>query len=137
LRLVVDASMAVAWCLQEEAHAGTQAVLDRVIADGGHAPAIWPTELANALLIAERRGRLRPGELERLSVLFDGMDITVDSADRHVVLTAVLPLARAHELTVYDACYLELAMRLSTGIATLDRRLTAAALKSGVAVTTG
>ncbi len=134
MSLVVDASMAVAWCLQEEVHAGIQAVLDRVLAEGGHVPSIWPTELANALLVAERRQRLRPGELERVVGLFDEMNISVDRTDGRSVVAAVVPLARSYELAVYDACYLELAIRLGAEVTTLDRRLIAAAARCGVSV---
>lgn len=131
---VLDASMALAWCLPDEHRPDLELVLARVVAEGCHVPAIWPTELVNALLAAERRQRMTSGELEKAGAFFNDLSITIDQADRGVLLKAVVPLAREHRLPVYDASYLELAARIGSELATLDQRLARAAAACGIVV---
>jgi predicted nucleic acid-binding protein len=107
-------------------------VLDRLGADAAVVPAIWPLEVANVLLIAERRGRVSEAQSSRFAGLLAQLPIDVD--DRPGDIAALAALGRRHELSFYDASYLALAQRLGAGLATLDRPLAAAATRAGVDV---
>jgi predicted nucleic acid-binding protein len=129
--VVVDASVVGCWCFPDEASPVAEAALEAVGADGMVVPAVWWFEVLNLLLTGERHGRLDPaGSAEFLADL-DRMVIRIDAPPAR---DAVLGLARAHRVTVYDAAYLELARRVEAPLATLDRRLAAAAGAAGVAL---
>ncbi|MEW6745604.1 MAG: type II toxin-antitoxin system VapC family toxin [Planctomycetota bacterium] len=108
--LVIDASMAVACCVGEpEVASVADAVLEEL--QGGQAlvPAIWPAEVANALLVKERRGHLQPADTQALFTYLGLLPVVVDEPRPAVVFSKVAELARVHGLTSYDASYLELA----------------------------
>lgn len=94
-------------------------------------PALWATETANALLAATRRRRVGTEEWPRLRMQLDALPIDVDPISTARVWGPVLDLAAAHDLTAYDATYLELAMRRRLPLATLDRALRIAAQAEG------
>lgn len=131
--LTVDASSVLPLAFEDEDNAYGQSVLDQ--AEAGTvlmAPSIWPAEIANVVLMAERRNRLDTAAASRFLLLLDRLPIELDQCSASHVMGTVLPLARRHGLTVYDALYLELAMRLGTVLATLDRKLRTAATNAGV-----
>jgi len=132
--LVVDASIALTWCFEDEVTKATEAVGAQVDADGAVVPNLWRLEIANILLLAERRGRLdKPGVELRLGLLA-ALPISIDAeTDEHAWNDTIL-LARAERLTLYDAAYLELAIRRDVALASLDRDLRRAARRMGVAV---
>lgn len=122
---VVDCSVTVAWCLNEGS--GYAGQIADVLRDASAlAPAIWPYEIANALVMAERRQRIAAGERDHLIALIDALDIAIDPAPTGVPAT-IAALAQQYQLTVYDAAYLELALRHGLPLATLDARLVIAA----------
>ena len=127
---VVDASLALAWCFDDEATAATDALLVRAAAEGMVVPPLWFLEVANALLTAERRGRLTPEQTLEVLTRLAALPAERDGAD--VSPTAVLALARAQRLTAYDAAYLELAIRRGLPLATLDGELRRAGGAVGV-----
>ncbi|MBK8909523.1 MAG: type II toxin-antitoxin system VapC family toxin [Rhodospirillales bacterium] len=131
--LVLDCSVAVAWCFEDEASPETDAILQRVRDDGALVPALWHLELGNVLIQAERCGRLSAADtsarLEPIAVL----PIVTDHEGPARALRQVLALARAEHLTTYDAAYLELALRSALPLATKDRALAAAARRCGLA----
>lgn len=129
---VLDASLALAWCFEDEASPISEALLDRTRAEGGHAPAIWPVEVANALLVGERRGRLKPAATLRFIGLIEGLPITVDAAAPARAWRTAAEIARAHNLSVYDASYIDLAARLVLPLATVDARMREAARQYGI-----
>lgn len=92
-------------------------------------PANWPAEMANVLLMAERRGRTRPGDAEAALDAIGRLPIRIDIG---ATSSRLLRAARASRLSAYDAAYLELALREGVPLATFDRQLAAAARKSGV-----
>jgi predicted nucleic acid-binding protein len=98
------------------------------------APAIWPTECVNVLLMAERRKRLTPIEVEANVAKLQLIDIAIDTEMAERSFTDIFTLAREHGLTSYDAAYLELAARRRLPLATKDADLKAAAQKMGLAV---
>ena len=129
--LVVDASVVIAWLFDDEEEPRADSVLELLEEDGALMPHLWHLETRNTLLIAERRGRLsRRGVKERMDAL-RGLPIRTDEEPD---LQSAFDLARAHELSFYDALYLELAKRESAGLATLDRALGRAAVAEGVPV---
>jgi predicted nucleic acid-binding protein len=132
-RFVLDASVAVAWCFEDETTKFTEGVLD-LISAGGEAlvPSIWPLELANALLIAERRKRIALAKVTALLIRIAGLPISVRPTDLKQSFEQILSLARQQELSQYDAAYLELAVREGLPLATLDGELQRAAKAVGV-----
>ena len=131
---VLDASLALAWCFDEERSAEVDGVLDRLDAVQGFVPALWPYEVANSLLRAVRRGRLDGDGMARALGLLRGLPIAVDTDSAETAFGTVLELATRTGLTVYDASYLELARRLELPLATLDQELGRAAASLGVPV---
>jgi predicted nucleic acid-binding protein len=131
VRFVLDASVAIAWCFEAgETEAADQALAAFLTGGTAVVPSLWRLEVANVLLVAERRGRSTPAETTRCLSLLDGLPITV-MADGNGIADHVA-VARSHGLTAYDAAYLDLAMREGLPLATLDRELAAAARAAGV-----
>ena len=126
---VLDNSVVLAWCLEDEAQPLADRAMRRVTEEGAVAPAIWWYELRNALISNERRGRLSAA---------DTRDNLADLAKMHILLdsnhdeTTILDLARRHRLSAYAAAYLEVAMRRGLPLASLDRRLREAARKDNI-----
>jgi predicted nucleic acid-binding protein len=129
---VVDASLALAWHFEDELSEYADRVLDRLREDRAVVPSIWPLEVANGLLVAERRGRLSPARLARAVDLFQQLPIFVFEVGAQVALGSVLELGHVHGLSAYDAAYLELAMREGLPLATQDDALRVAAERAGV-----
>ncbi|MGI8418673.1 MAG: type II toxin-antitoxin system VapC family toxin [Nakamurella sp.] len=127
---VLDTSVAMAWCFEDEATGATEAVLDRLCDEHGVVPAIWPLEVANVLLVAERRSRLSEAQASRFLELLAQLPIDVDGSATD--MAGPVAAGRRHTLSSYDASYLMLAERLGLALATLDRPLAKAARKSGV-----
>ena len=127
--VVLDASAVVGLALDGAASDAAQRMLDHTVAHGGVVPTLFWYELRNALLMAERRGRITPDGVAAFLADVALLPIAVDDLPRDAV---VLQLARQHGLTVYDATYLELAMRIGAPLATLDAALRAAAERAGV-----
>lgn len=128
--IVVDASVALAWCLADEGDEDAERVLERVSREGAVAPAHWPMEVANGLRSAERRGRLKPDELPRLGRLLADLGVQILPVELTTALLA-LDTAREHDLSVYDAVYLDLALFRNVPLATLDDRLARACEQAG------
>lgn len=133
-RFVLEASVTLAWCFEDERSAYADRLLDGMVPAGAAVPAIWPLEVANALLVAERRRRLTRAKAARTHHVLEGLPITIDSESAARAFDQILELARAHHLSVYDAAYLELALREGLALATLDERLRRAARHAGVEV---
>jgi predicted nucleic acid-binding protein len=125
---VLDASVAVAWCFEDESTPAAWELLDRLRTAPGHVPALWALEIGNILLGAEKRRRITQARtVEFLSILGE-LDVRVDPDLPGRAFRDVLPLARERRLTTYDATYLELAMRLGLPLATKDKALARAAM---------
>lgn len=126
--IVLDCSAILGLALDGEASDSAQDILDHLVTHGAVVPSLFWYELRNALLMAERRGRITPNASAAFLADVALLPITVDEHPREAV---VLHLARQHGLTVYDASYLELAMRTGAALATLDAALRAAATAAG------
>ena len=131
---VIDASVALAWCFKDELTEAISQLLEQLQSGTAAVPTLWPLEVANVLALAERRSRITAAESARLIALLATLDISVDGEAPSLAFARILDLAREGRLTVYDAAYLELAMRLGVPLATKDRALSDAAVRLGVAV---
>jgi predicted nucleic acid-binding protein len=135
-RLVLDCSVTMAWCFEDECDRVADAVLDHLAEAEVWVPAVWPLEVANVLLVAERRGRLSSAASARFIELLGGLPILIDGSTHERALASVLATGRDLGLSAYDAAYVDLANRLGAPLATLDQRLRAACQAQGVAVFT-
>jgi predicted nucleic acid-binding protein len=136
-RFVLDASVAVAWCFEDETTKFTEGVL-QMLSQGAEAlvPSLWPFEVANALLIAERRKRIVLAKATALLERIAGLPISVMTIDPRHAFEQILPVARQQRLSGYDAAYLELALRQGIPLATLDEELRRAVRAIGVELVT-
>lgn len=128
---VVDASVTLAWCFEDETTDASDALLRRLLIEGGVAPAHWPLEVVNGLHSAERRGRLDPQKVVSARSVLTTLPVAVAAIGLDGALD-LLDLAREHDLTTYDAAYLDLARSRGMGLATSDERLAAACRTVGV-----
>jgi predicted nucleic acid-binding protein len=125
---VIDASATLPWCFADEATAATNAVLTGLqTGDEAIVPAHWPVEVANALLIAVRRHRISPGDAQQFLLDLEFLPLHIKATTKNQVRAGVFSVAQQYGLTVYDAAYLELAMREGTPLMTLDKDLRKAA----------
>ena len=132
---VVDASVTLTWCFEDEATPWTDALLARIKAgDEGAVPAHWPVEVANALLVAVRRGRISREKANRFFGDLRALPIRVDPESSENAYSRAFALAEQYRLTVYDAAYLELANRQNLLLATLDDDLRKAARFAGISL---
>ncbi|MDO8447156.1 MAG: type II toxin-antitoxin system VapC family toxin [Deltaproteobacteria bacterium] len=129
---VIDNSVVMAWFFEDEASDYTVAVLESLTKYDCIVPSIWPLEVANTLLVGERRGRATEAKAARFITLLNSLPIQIDPETSRHALLDTLQLAREHHLSSYDAAYLELAMREGVPIATQDKALKKAAKKCGV-----
>ena len=132
--LVVDASVALAWCFPDEGSKEAERILAALKGLAILVPAVWPLEIANAILVGERRRRLKQPEIIRFVALLESLPISPDIGTVGKSVTDVLPFARAHDLSAYDAAYLELAIRHNCSLATFDTGLQKAAKRAGVKI---
>jgi predicted nucleic acid-binding protein len=135
--LVIDASMTIAWLFRDERSELPKAVLRRVAAEGALVPAIWRLEVANVLRNAVRRGRCDDGYATRSLQRLDRLRIAVDSETDRQAWGATRELSREHNLTVYDAAYLEFALRTRRPLASRDAAMVRAAREVSVDVLDG
>ncbi len=132
--LVLDASVAVAWAFADEADAYAERVLESLAEVEALVPALWPLEVGNAMVMAERRGRLQEAETVHFLALLAELPISVEVLRPEQVWGEIVTLARAQQLSTYDVTYLHLAMRRGLPLATNDLPLRQAAARCGVAI---
>jgi predicted nucleic acid-binding protein len=125
---VVDASIAACWAFPDEQDPRADAALARIRIEDAVVPSLWWFEICNILVVNERRKRITESGTNSFLRELDRLRIRVD---REPEESTVLRLARAHRLSVYDASYLELALREAIPVATLDNELAAAAIAEG------
>lgn len=131
---VIDNSVVMSWCFQNETSKYTDAVLGHLEQNTAYVPAIWPLEVSNVLLVAERRKRLSQADSSRFVSLLFELPIIVEQESPERMLSEILALAREYKLSSYDASYLDLAMRKGLSLATTDKNIIAAAKKINVPI---
>jgi predicted nucleic acid-binding protein len=128
---VLDASVAAAWCFADEATDASRALHDSLAERSVIVPLIWHAECTNLLLVAERRRRISAAQCNELLELLEMLPVqTEPETDR--LHGPIARLARSHGLTVYDAIYLDLAMRFGVSLATRNGELQRAAKAEGL-----
>jgi predicted nucleic acid-binding protein len=131
---VIDTSVVISWCFKDEINRYADVILDLLEETTAFAPSIWPLEVGNVLLVAERRKRLSEADSMRFITLLSELPIIVEQEPPERMIHEILVLAREHKLSSYDASYLDLAMRKGLSIATIDKNLIAAAKRSRVPI---
>ena len=132
--IVADASIILSWAYRETNVHLAEPVLRLIASRGAIVPAIWPMEIANSLELSLLRKRISPEQYWPLLAAIRELDIQVEALVEDRIWDEVASLARRHQLTIYDAQYLETAHRLKLPLATFDNALIAAARAEGVAV---
>lgn len=132
IQFVLDCSVAISWCLVDEDDDYANAVLALMPDAEAFVPEIFTLEIANTLLVAERRNRMTSTQTVSAINLIQSLPISIDSQTSAKALGATITLGREQELASYDAAYLELAIRLGLPLVTLDERLTKAATRCSV-----
>ena len=125
--LVVDSSIALTWLFADELTSATAELLERLNAETGVVPDLWFLEIANVPCLAERRGGIPADRSAEFIMQLSKLDLEIDAECSKRAFTHLLPLCRSHQLTSYDAVYLDLAFRRSLPLATLDEALRRAA----------
>ena len=137
MTIVLDASMALAWHLERtnefEAELARQA-LKSITTYGALVPALWYPEVANGLLVAERRRATNEDKIADFLTDLAQLSISMVPASSVAALSRVLALGRSSRLTAYDASYLELVQQTGGELATFDRQLAEAARAAGAKV---
>lgn len=132
---VLDNSVAMRWFMpsnKEQDQTYCRNILNSFTDSTALVPNLWHIEAVSALLGGERREEITKGQVESYLIKLGNLPIFVDPLTVHNAFGRILTLARAFNLSSYDACYLELAIRESLAIATLDKKLQSASIKSGV-----
>lgn len=134
MSIIADISVVLAWLFKEEQTTKALDVLRRVEKEGLLVPPLWWSELENGILMGERRGRKTPAETSAFLNLVRALPIRTDDTPRHRVSDDILDIGRRHNLTSYDAIYLELAVREGAPLATFDEAMRKCARGIGVKI---
>jgi predicted nucleic acid-binding protein len=134
MSLVLDSSVTLAWLYSDELTDPVRLVFDRVTSTRAWVPSLWRLEVANALHMAVRRGRVDAAFRDASLADLAQLNIAADPDTDAFAWSTTLQLAQAHQLTVYDAAYLELAQRMALPLATLDQDLRNASQAAGIAL---
>ena len=134
-RFVLDASVALCWCFENQATDYTEGIFERMAGgDEASVPFIWPLEMANSLLRAERRKNLKVAQVTGFLEELSAWPIRVDTVGVGRTFHQILSTAHQQNLSAYDAAYLELSIREGLPLATLDEDLERAARVVGVKI---
>ena len=133
-RLVLDGSVTLAWLFHDEKDPYADAIVGKLPHIELLVPRLWHLEIANVLLVGERRGRCSQADTTSWLGFLAGLPVHVDGSTEASAWSQTINLARQHGLSAYDAAYLELAIRKDAPLATLDAKLKAAATAIGVAI---
>ena len=134
MAFVLDTSVSACWAFIDEDHPAATRALERLQNEEALVPALWWFEIRNSLIVQERRKRISEADTSRFLRDLARFPIRTDNSPDE---SAILRLARAHRLSVYDAAYLELALRGGLPLATLDADLASAARAESVPVLRG
>jgi predicted nucleic acid-binding protein len=130
---VLDASVVLTWAFEDESSPYAEGVFGMLKSRRASVPPVWALEVNNGLLSALRRARITEAQIARFLSDLNGLSLDIDQETSRISLgQRILELGMAHNLTAYDASYLELAIRRGFPLATQDRKLADAALAAGV-----
>ena len=128
---ILDCSIAMSWCFEDEITEYSEKVLESLTKAKAFVPAIWSLEVANVILFAEKKGRLTRAKATAFIESVRALPIIYDD-NMQVATSTTLEIARGTDLTIYDASYLELALRLRMPLATFDKDLRKAAQRNKI-----
>ncbi|MBI1322016.1 PIN domain-containing protein [bacterium] len=129
---VLDCSTTMAWCFADETSAYANTILNLMAREAAIVPALWFLEVTNVLANAEKRKRISQEDADLFLASLERLDIRTDTEFPRRAFRHILPIARRHRLSTYDAAYLELALRVNLPIVTLDEDLKRAASNAGL-----
>lgn len=132
MSFVLDASVTLAWCFSDESTPKVISLLKSLETESAHVPQLWPLEVGNILVAAERRKRISYANIAEFLALLENLDIQIDEGTAQRGFHEILSLSYSTQLTTYDSAYLELAMRLGLPLATKDIQLQKIAKQVGV-----
>jgi predicted nucleic acid-binding protein len=130
---ILDCSVTLAWYFKDEANAYASSVRRSLSRAGAVVPALWPLEVANILVLGERRRRSTEADASKWLRYLQMLPIRVDDETAARAWSDILHVARSYGLSAHDAAYLELAIRLGLPVASLDDKLKAATASAGLA----
>lgn len=131
MAIVVDVSIAAAWCFSDEQADAAERALDDLARLGGVVPDLFSHEIRNVLVVNERRSRIDQAGSAAFLMRLRALRLIQDDAQDE---DTIMALARKHRLSAYDAAYLETALRRGDSLATLDQELARAATAEGIAL---
>ena len=134
MSFVLDASIAISWCFHDEATEKTNTLLEKLEKSTAIVPSIWHLEVSNVLLMAEKHKRITYAGILEFFSLIEGLLIEVDTFTSEKSFNHIFSVAYEEKLTVYDAAYLELAMRRGLPLATKDKALLNAAKRKHIKI---
>jgi predicted nucleic acid-binding protein len=129
---ILDSSVTLIWAFDDESSSYGEKLLDQMPKLQAYVPTLWSFEVSNALLVGERRERLKPADTLRFLALLAAFPINIDSETTARASSDTVNLARIYNLSIYDAAYLEVAIRKGLPLATVDNKLKSAAQLVGV-----
>jgi predicted nucleic acid-binding protein len=129
---VLDCSITMTWCFEDESNNFADEILENLQVSTAVVPTIWPLEVANVLLIAEKNKRLTGVQSASFIDALSALPIIIDPSTTFRAMHSIFSLASTTGLTIYDAAYLELAVREKIPLITLDKGLSKAAKKLSV-----
>ena len=132
MTIVLDASIVLAGTMPDENSDRASGILEHVAEEGAFAPAIFLWEVANVLSIAVRRNRLPFAQAEEIFDDISELNIAIEDTQPATIWVDVFELSQRHSISVYDAGYLELALRMKHPLATLDKALANAAMRENL-----
>lgn len=131
---VIDCSVTMAWCFEDESNDYADNILEKLKNGKAVVPCIWPLEVANVLLLAKKHKRISEIESSSFIDALSELPITIEQSSAIRAMHSMFVLAGQLDLTVYDAAYLELAIREKIPLLTLDKQLIKAAKKMHISV---
>jgi predicted nucleic acid-binding protein len=129
---VLDCSVTMAWCFRDEHTENSAQILHKLSQSKALVPSIWSLEVQNVLNVAERNNRISAANADQFCKLLSSLPIEIDMGFNRLLNDQITALIRTHELSAYNAAYLELALRFKIPLASYDSKLRAAATLAGV-----
>ncbi len=129
---VLDNSVVMSWCFEDEANDYADAVLEKLTAARAIVPVVWALEVVNVLLVAERKNRIKQADSTSFLTLLLRLPIEIKQDIQCAAMSELMLLGRSHNLSSYDLAYLNLALHNGCSLATLDQKLITAAKETGV-----
>ncbi|MDX2163954.1 MAG: type II toxin-antitoxin system VapC family toxin [Gammaproteobacteria bacterium] len=133
-QFVLDCSITMAWCFEDEVTPYAENIMDKLADAIALVPALWSIEVANVLIMAEKKKRISPSTANAFRFMLGKLPIRIEENIPRFYLEHIFKTAKENHLTAYDAAYLDLALQHNLPIATLDKDLQKAAKTQGIEI---